>query len=296
MVVQVLPAERQRASVVGIAPQRDRAVRPGVGRGEARHRLHTLAVGLRDVETERLAIKGGQQEELRDQAVVRDRSLEVDAVRVDLPRDLVAQDRPGPRLPAPRVLALAEEEAREGQARSVRGAVVAVHVRDLEVPAGEVPVQVESAQEPLAEGGVRPRAAAVEDAEEPGPAQDPERRLHRGGPVHGLRVRIGVDPALEHRAHGFGVALFAREQVRLARRHQPLEPREIPGHLDVARIVRVHIDDVAHVAVWPGDARLVVPQPVDVRPEIHRLGPEQPHSVGEGVPCGRQDPLFVARA
>ena len=115
VVVEVLPAERQRASVVRIAPQRDRAVRPGVGRGEARHRPHALAVGLRDVETERLAIEGGQQEELGDQAVVRDRSLEVDAVRVDLPRDLVAQDRPGPRLPAPRVLALAEEEAGEGR-------------------------------------------------------------------------------------------------------------------------------------------------------------------------------------
>ena len=111
-----------------------------------------------------------------------------------------------------------------------------------------------------------------------------------------LRVRIGVDPALEHRAHGLGVALFAREQVRLARRHQPLEPREIPGHLDVARVVRVHVGDVAHVAAWPGDARLEVPQPVDARPEIHRLGPEQPHAVGEGVLRGRQDPLFVARA
>ena len=164
------------------------------------------------------------------------------------------------------------------------------------MPVGEVPVQVQSAQEPLAEGGVRPGAAAVEHAEEPRPAQDPERRLHRGGPVHGLRVRIGIDPALEHRAHGFGVALVAREQVRLARWHQPLEPREIPGHLDVARVVRVHVDDVAHVAAWPGDARLVVPQPVDVRPEIHRLGPEQPHAVGEGVLRGRQDPLFVARA
>ena len=162
MVVQVLAAERQRACVVGVAPERDRAVRPGVGHREARHRLHALAVRLRDVEAERLAVEGGEQEQLGDQAVVGDRGLEVDAVRVDLARDLIAQDRPGLRLPARRVPSLAEEQAGEGETRPVRRAVVAVHVRDLEVPVGEVAVQVERAQEALAKAGIRPGAAGVE--------------------------------------------------------------------------------------------------------------------------------------
>ena len=196
VVVQALAAERQRACVVGVAPERDRAVRPAVGSREARHRLHARAVRLRDVESERLAVERGQQEELGDQAVVGDRGLEVDTVRVDLARDLVAKDRPGPRQPARRVPSLAEEQASEGEARPVRRAVVAVHVRDLEVPVGEVAVQVERAQEALAEAAVRPGAAAVEYPEEPRPAQDAQGRLHRGGPVDGLGIGVREDPVV----------------------------------------------------------------------------------------------------
>ncbi len=296
MVVERLAAERQRSRVVRVAPIGRAAVLPRVGRREGGHRDQALAIGRGHVECERPAVERRQQEELGDQAVVGDRRLEVDAVREDLARKLVAQQRPAPQEPAVGPGRRPEEEPGKHQPGGIGRAVIAVHVRVLEMALGEVAVQVERAQEALAKAGVRPRAAGVEDAEEPGPAQDAQRGLHRAGPVDGARVRVGGDPALEHVAHSLGVALVAVEEVGLSRRHQPLQPRELPRDLHVAVVARVHVRDGVGRSGRPAHAGLEVAQPVDARSEIHEVGAEQPDAVGEGVLGGAPDPLVVAGA
>ena len=164
------------------------------------------------------------------------------------------------------------------------------------MPLGEVAVQVESAEEPFSKTPVLPRAAPVEHPEEPGPGQDPKGGLHGAGPVHGLGIGIGLDPALQKGPHRLGVSLVTGEEVGLASRHQPLQPRELPRNFHIARVPRVHVGDVAHVARRPSHARFVVEQPIHIRPQLDRPHPKERDAAGERVFGGIVNTLSIVRA
>ena len=99
----VLSAERQRAAVVRVAPERRDAVRPCVRRREAAHRRTRSRRPRARRGRARVAKQRGQQEELADEPVVRGRRLEVDAVG-DAPAAAAPsqQDRPARRRPSGR--------------------------------------------------------------------------------------------------------------------------------------------------------------------------------------------------
>ena len=84
-----------------------------------------------------------QREELPDGAVVRRRCFKVDAIGMNLSRQLVPQDRPalfGPPWDT-------EHEAVGEECGGIGGVVVAVDLRALDVALDEVTVQVEAAEE-----------------------------------------------------------------------------------------------------------------------------------------------------
>ena len=217
VVARPLPAERKRPGVVVVAEDGRRAVRARDDRGKTRHRRDPLAVPRRHVEPHCLSVERRKQEELGHQPVIRDRRFEVDAVLVDLPRQLVEQDRPALGGPTLRFGSVAEEEAGKYKPSSVGGVVVAVHGRTFDVARDEPPMEVQVTQKRSAKLRVGGGFALPAGPEEPRPREDAKGRLHRDRPVGAERVRVVLDPVPERVSNGRREALLPCQEISLAR-------------------------------------------------------------------------------
>ena len=296
MVVDRLAAERQRTRIIGVADERDRAVGPHVGEREPRHVDDARAIIVRHRQPAGFPIPGGQEEELEHQPVVRNRRFEVDTVWQHLAGQLFTEQLPACFGPATRRRALAEKEAGEDHPDGVGREVVAVDVGAFEVALGEFPVEEQRAQEPALESLAGPRAAPVEHVKQPRPRQDPHGDFHRAGPVHPVRVRVALDPVFEDFARRAGALLVAGHEIRLPDGDQPLQSRDFPRDLHVARASEIRVVDVAHERVRPRHARFEVAVPVDGRPEIDGAGAEEVDAVRERGRRRMENPRRIARA
>src|SRR5207244_3669892 len=143
------------AAVVGVAPKRRGPIGTVVGGGELAHPQEALPHVRLDREAGAPAVERRAEKELQDEAVIRGRALEVDAVRRHLAWQLRAEKRPPERGPAPPAAAVAEEEAGEDETGGVRSEMVAIHVGPLEVTLDKIRVRVEDVKEPPPERRVR---------------------------------------------------------------------------------------------------------------------------------------------
>ena len=97
--------------------------------------------------------------------------------------------------------------------------------------------------------------------EAPDPAHGPQRDIHRAGPVHAVRQRVGRDPVGRFGDELRGVAVVAGEPVRLAKSREVLASAELPRHLHVGGTIELVVFDVAAVGERPLAACLEIREP-----------------------------------
>src|SRR5579859_6215548 len=119
VVIERLRAERERTSVIGVAPQRDRPVRARVRGDKQGHCCESRAKTPRHSEAASLPIECWTQEELHNEPVVGSRHLEVHTVGIDLFIDFGFEDIPADTQPLHRHFPLTEEQTRKHKPRGV---------------------------------------------------------------------------------------------------------------------------------------------------------------------------------
>ena len=136
-------------------------------------------------------------------------------------------------------------------------------------------MRVQRAEELCPEVLLRPGRGAGEYAKQPDPAEDTQRRFHGDCPVDAAPRRIGRQPLLQNVAGGHCETLLAGQQIRLPCRDQPLQPRQLPGDLDIAGPLGMEGPNVAEVPRCPARAALEIDVPANGITELHRTGTEQ---------------------
>ena len=155
----MLASQRQCTCVVVVAPERRQAVGARIGRGEPRHACQPLSIDRTRFAAAGAQCDGREQEQLRDQAVVSGRRLEVHAIRMHLQDDLVLDVALARRQPALRLFSFAKQHSDDDQRGGIRREVVAIHVGAFEVFFREHAMQEQRAQETLAKRRIRERGA-----------------------------------------------------------------------------------------------------------------------------------------
>ena len=185
-----------------------------------------------------------QQEQLGHESVVGRRHLEVDAVGRHLARSARRRAATSPRSPsAPEPRPLPKKRPAKTIPAASASRWFPLTSESSRFRATKSPCRYTARRQPEPEGGIAPRVAAAERVEEPRQREDPDRGLHRARPVDALPVRVRLDPLLERVADDLRVRSSPVEQVRLAGGEQPLQARDLPGDLHVARPVELRVLD-----------------------------------------------------
>ena len=248
--------------------------------------------------TGRSGLNRGQQPELRDEALVIRGELPADARGEGVAQQLALQQSRGFPPPAP-----AFAEPREGAARhqlSRRfGDDVVVRRR---APALE-PVQVPLVpadllhREPIVLEQAGHAGPAIEQAPDPGQADQPDAHLDPAGPVHTGKEGVLLVPGPQLVRHPARVRLVTAQEPGRGQQREVLQAGDFPDLLDVADLLFRTLVDPERVTVRRGPAAgHRVAEPVG----RHQVGPRDaedlPFAAHEPVRRGQQRGAWPPRA
>ena len=166
--------------------------------------------------------------------------------------------------------------------------MIAVQVGFFEVLDDEFAVHEQSAKEPRSERLVAAGGGVRKKVKGPDPRNRTERDVHRTGPVHAQRERIGRKPVVGFRDEFGGITIVAGQPVGLAEPREMLAAAQFPRHFDVSRPIEFVVIDVGAVFERPLAAGLEIGEPRQPCTERRRPRPKQIEFV-TGYRVGRLD-------
>src|SRR5262249_39760819 len=113
---------------------------------------------------------------------------------------------------------------------------------------------------------------AIKQIVGPNPVYGPEGHFHGAVPVYSEIRRIALFPVLQLRNQLPCISLFLRQKKDLPACQEMVKPAELPGNLDVRRILQVNLRDILKINGTPPATAFEILMPVDVFPEANGPG------------------------